>query len=331
MNLIHIISAAIMLGAQSSPTVANPRRLVVVDSFTIKCSTVSSGSNSNGLTIGGSAGNTSASGSGTLPEPLQIADPASFGAGLAEVLKSALSEDKTWTVLDLPATPTPGQIGGSEPDPSELKPQFFIRATAIDMNVSSSSGGLNVGQIGGGQGQVKNKVILDIKLVDAATKVVLETVRATGTKTSSKNFLGLYDKDDKKIFGWDAFLESPLAEAANLAVKDGVKKLSAKLAKYPWEADVASIATENGKEAIYLNVDKESGLTLGQELEAFIPGEPIKDKKTGVVIGRARDKVIGRVKVVDVSSDLIVVEALNEIKVEIGMKVRLIKNKENSL
>lgn len=325
MNSILLLTAALLMHGQAKTTPTGPRRLVAVDSFTIKCTSVSSGSGPNGLSIGGSIGNTSGSGSGTLPEPVEIVDPAAFGDGLAEVLKSALSEEKAWTVLDLPTVLPQDKLGTVEPDPNELKPQFLIRATAIDMNVSTSSGGINIGSIGGGQGAVKNKVVLDIKLVDSGTKVVLETVRAVGTKTSSKNFLGLYDKDDRKVFGWEAFLESPLAEAASLAVKDGVKKLAAKLAKYPWEADVASIATENGKEAIYLNVDKESGLTLGQELEAFIPGEPIKDKKTGVVIGRARDKVIGRVKVVDVSSDLIVVEALNEIKVETGMKVRIPK------
>lgn len=317
-----------------SPTSQAVSRVVAVDSFTIKCSTVSSGGGAGSFGVSAGSGNTSLGGGASGPEPLEISDPASFGAGLAERLKSELTNAQFWTVVDRPATADPNATLGTPPaeEPAEgnefLKPQFLIRATAIDMNVSSAKGGLNVGILGGGQKEVRNKVVIDLKLVDPKTLVILESVRGTGTKSTKSNFLAAFAKEDVEIFGWQQFKESPLSEAADLAIKDGVKKLGDKLAKYPWEATIAAVTTENKKPAYYLSVGKESGLKVGQELELFIPGEPIKDAKSGKVLGKTRPKIIGKVRVVDADSELIVVEPLDQVVIEVGQSVRFVKEEK---
>jgi hypothetical protein len=86
----------------------------------------------------------------------------------------------------------------------------------------------------------------------------------------------------------------------------------------PW-----SLWRKNGKQAIYLKVGPDSGLKLDQELEVIIPGAPILDKKSGKVLGRARPTLVGRVRVVDVESEIVVVEAMGGITVVSGMAVRL--------
>lgn len=317
LSILHLLVSA------TSGPVSAPRRVISVDEFAIKCSAVSSGNSGSGFSMSASAGNMSGGGGASGPEPLQLGDPNGFSQGLAEILKSALAENAAWTVVDTKVPPP----GAAPPTAEELelavRPQFLIRATVVDLNVSSSSGGINISALGGGEKQIKNKVVLDLKLVAPVTGVILETVRAVGTKTTKNNFLSAYAKDDMKVFNWDQFRESPLAEAADLAIKDGVKKLAEKLGKYPWEAEVVAVIEENGKQAIYLNVGPDSGLKLDQELEVIIPGAPILDKKSGKVLGRARPTLVGRVRVVDVDSELVVVEALEGITVESGMAVRL--------
>lgn len=323
MNLVTLFAVSVLAPGPVSQTSPVLRQLAYIETFAIKCSSVSSGSGS-GFSMSGGTGGTTVAGGASGPEPLILSDPAGFSSGLVEMLKSEMASSKYWYVLDVPARLDP-TIQPPPPQEGDLKPQFLVRATAIDLNVSGSAGGLSLGPLGGGQKQIRNKVVLDVKLVDPTTQLVLETVRATGSKTTKTNFLAAFAKGDQKVFGWAEFKESPLFEAADLAIKDGVAKLGQKLAKYPWEAEISAAAEEDDKAVFYLNVNGDCGLTVGQSLDVFVSGDPVLDVKSGKVMGRKRPKVVGAATVADTSSELVVVEPIGETKIEVGMHVRLKK------
>lgn len=316
-----ILLSLILVAPPPKPVVQGPPRLVQVESFTIKCSRVSSGT---GASLSLTGGNTTATGSGTGPAALDLTDPVGLAKGLQEVLESALADSPIWAVVKALEQDAGGTAMGAPPSPEEgpsLKPQFLIRATITDLNVSSKGGGLNISGIGGSQNKIRNRVVLDLKLIDPATTIVVETVKGQGVKETKHNFLGTFDDNDDPSFGWKEFQESPLAEACDLAIKDGLKRLEEKLAKYPWMAEIVAVREDGA----YINVGPNSGLATGQILEVVEIGEPIVDAKSGRVLGSGKVKVLGTAKVVEADSDLVVLEAVDGLVLKPGQKVRLKK------
>ncbi|MCA0360096.1 MAG: hypothetical protein LCH41_03485 [Armatimonadetes bacterium] len=314
-TMISALLALSITGIQTSPI--QPKRVVGLESFTVKCTQVTSGSSASVSVIGGGGG---ASGTATTPSSIQIADPEGFASGLGEMILSSMSEQKSWLVV---STPVAGSDSDPEPEqPTVMRPEYLIRATIVEMTVSGSGGGINIGSLGGGQNQIRNRVKLDVKLIDASTRLVIETVAAQGSKSTKENLLGFYGKNSTKLFGWQEFKESPLGGAAELAVQDAVKKLTEKLAKKPWSAEIVAVEREEDSDLLYLNLTKDAGISEGAELEVYIPGEPIKDEKTGRVIGETKAKVLGRARVVERDTDLVTLQPLGEFRAKAGMRVR---------
>ena len=315
------------------PQMIGPKRTIVVDSVDVKCASVTNGVGSGGSgSINIFGGNNSVSGGATVPVAVPINDPNGFGSGLAEMMITALDQSKGFVVLDRPKVavdPNIGAAGVQPPPPTEIKPgdlpQLLIRASVTDLTVSSRTGGINLGALGGKRDEFTNKVVMDMRLVDPVSNLVLETVRCSGQKSSKSDTLGLYAKDDTKLFGYDQFASSPLGEATRLALEDGVKKLMAKLAKYPWQAVIVDVVEESDGSVAYLNVGEDCGLRVGDVLEAIREGKDLVDPATGRLLGKSRATVLGRVTVVSVDGVSVRVKAVGELKAEAGMVVRFVR------
>lgn len=333
MGLLLVSLAVESLASQrstgSQPSLKGPKRTVSVASFAVKTAAVGAPS---GLSVGGGFGNTNTSGS-AHNWSISVQNASEFGTGLAEVMITSLIESKGFIVLDsdttgnLPTTNSgftgaPGQANVNPPvDPSHL-PEFIIRATVTELSCRQRSGGISVGGIGGGQRQFENKVTIEVRLVDPLTGEVVESVKATGTKTSRNSLFdatkwtkGTYTNPSTKILDltYGDFQSTPLAEAARLATEDACKKLIERSAKRPWEARVIKIVDEEEGLEFYLNLNEDSGLQVGDSLELLIQGELIKDPKTGRVTGRLRPKPLGRVKVALVDHERVVCMPLTSI------------------
>lgn len=282
--------------AKKRPPLIPPKRLVAIASIDIKLTT---GPAPNKVSFG--AGLNNASASATAADGyIDIPNPSDFGEGLTDVMITSLTESKGFSVVDLPAGAAPGT--GS---PDEAVPELLVKAVIVEMSCRKRSGGLSIGDISGGHGQYENKVTMDVRLVDPVTNVVVDSVKATGRKTSkssifgAKTYLGsIWDPNTKILdLSYGDFEDSPLAEATRLATQDAAKKLIEKAQKRPWEAKVIKVVQEDSGPEFYLNVGGDCGLKVGDKLNLLQLGEPIVDDKSGKVIGRTRSKLVASVEV----------------------------------
>lgn len=279
--------------APKRPPLIPPKRLVAVQFIDIK---LTKGSSPNTVGFGFGAGNTSGGGAQSDGD-IVVTNTANFAAGMGNVMITSLTDSNGFLVVDLPATPSPGT------DPEGETPELVLRAVITDMSCRKRSGGLLIGDLSGGQGQYENKVTMDVRLVDPATNLVVDSVKATGRKTSKSSIFGATKysslNTSTKILdlSYRDFEDSPLSEAARLATQDAVKKLIEKAQKRPWEARVVKVVViEEGYE-FYLNVDGDCGLQEGDQLELLQLGDPLIDPKTNRALGRAR-KAVGTVIVI---------------------------------
>lgn len=132
-------------------------------------------------------------------------------------------------------------------------PDVLLRAVVIDVSCRKRSVGLALGDLGGGQGQFENKVVMDVRLVDPVTNLVIDSVKATGKKTSKSSIFSLakesnFDPTNKVLdLSYSDFEASPLMDAARLATEDAVKKLIEKSQRRPWEAKVILASLHSGE------------------------------------------------------------------------------------
>ncbi len=310
--LVLLTVVAFAQGTPKKPEVTGPKRLVAISSFEVKLGVPQSGPQ---VTVGASIGNTSASGTGQ-DGTIAIANPDEFSQGLTDMLVTALVGSNLFRVLD----PGAGAAGDS------LAPQFLIRASVTEMTCRFRQGGGGIGGVSFGQGSYENKVVLDVRLVDPLTNEVIESVRAEGKKSSKSSILGaekykggsLWNPGRKLLdLKYADYASSPLYDATRLSVEDAVKRLRSKILAKPWEAGVVSVVQEEDGLDLYLNLDGESGLKLGDTLELYRLGNEIRDATTGRVLGRTKPKLLGLLQVTSTEETFVIARPTGEISEDI--------------
>jgi hypothetical protein len=165
-------------------------------------------------------------------------------------------------------------------------------------------------------------VALDIRIYDAATGQILDSVRAEGNAKSSENSVNVEIKDSK--VGSSAFNSTPLGAASREAIERAVKFICDRMEKRPWEGAIAEIDIENDKiSALYLNAGKRTGINEGDEFDIFRSGRPIVNPETKVVIGRTKDTLVGRCKVETVDMDIAIAQPTQGSGFQKGDLIRL--------
>jgi len=301
------------------PPLIPPKRTVSIHTIEVKL-TKGSGPIGVGMSIG--FGNTSSSGSESDGE-IEISDPQEFSDGVRAVMMTSLSESKGFLVVDDGESSIPGGSGTTPPagEAPAAGPgsELVLRAVITDMTCRRRSGGIAIGDLSGGQGQFENKVTMDVRLIDPLTNIVVDSVRATGRKTSKNSIFGatkysVWDPATKILdLSYKDYEDSALAEATRLATQDAVKKLIEKSQKRPWEARVIKIIEENGELEFYLNATEDTGLRNGDELELIQQGESIIDESSGKVLGRKRDVLLGTVLVVLTDDERVICRATSKV------------------
>jgi len=316
---------------KNRPAMVGPKRSVSVLPFDIR---LTQGSGSSGVSFGGGFNNTSANGASS-DGTISIPNPAEFGSGLATVMITALTDSRGFSVIEMDEPPANGAL--VQTPASASKPQYIVRAVVTEMTCRQRSGGISIGGIGAGQGQYENKIVIDARLIDPVTYAVIESVTATGKKTSKGSIFqatkyagGSMWFPATKVLDLTLtdFQASPLADASRLAVEDAVKKLIEKASKRAWEAYVIRVIQEDTGPEVYLDVESDCGLKNGDSLDLCQPGEELTDPKTGRVVGRARPKVLGRLTVFQTDADRVICKPVAELadKPELlaaGLLVRL--------
>ena len=258
-----------------------------------------------------------------------------LGTGLTEMLTTALVDSNRFVILEraamaditteqaLGATPTVNPAAATTAG-HVLGAQQLIRGAVTEFSSSSSSVGGSSGvggaiggalggalgggtSIGGSRSTAEATVVLDIRIYDASTTQILESVKGTGKVKTSANSASV--NIGTVNLGAGNFQNSPLGEATRRAIADCVQQICRKMEKYPWEARVADLEADGS--TLYLNAGGNMGVKAGDEFDIFHPGRDIPDPDTKVSIGRTLDTKCGHVRVDSVTPGLAIAKVVS--------------------
>jgi curli biogenesis system outer membrane secretion channel CsgG len=130
------------------------------------------------------------------------------------------------------------------------------------------------------------KVGVDYRIVDTTTGVQLFASSGKGEfRKTSGGVLGFGSKSSKDASLKDGALRDALAKTMN--------NIQGQLTSDLWSGRIADVKGAN----IYINAGKQTGIKVGDILVAQKLGEQILDPETGVSLGRAPGKILGKVKI----------------------------------
>lgn len=249
--------------------------------------------------------------------PDAVPSPAAFGAGMTEMLTTALVKVDRFVVLerkDLSAIRSEQALGTDSIANAEfaakagklLGAQAMVRAVVTEYGTRSSASGLNSRYVRGmdlTHTSQSARVVVDIRIFDAETGQIMASERAEGSSTS--NGLGVQVARREGNLGTSTFGETPLGRAARDAIEKSVAFIVEKLDSVPWKGRIAEIdaGPDGAPTALYVNAGSRMGLKRGDVLEVYSLGRPIVDPDSGAVIGQTGG-IIGRCRLQEVSPDM---------------------------
>lgn len=194
-----------------------------------------------------------------------------------------------------------------------------------ELSFKKNTTGLGAGvleEIIGGTANFVATVGIDLKIIDVETGQILDSIHCEGRVGNRTSYVGF--SNSEFAIGHASFDSSPIAKAMRSAINEGVKKLSKRLERMPWEARVASIGGSEGEQTLYLNFGEASNLKVGTTLEVFKPGKTIVDPQTREVLGREDDVVRGTCRIRTLNAKFSVAIVTSGSGFEVGDGVRLL-------
>lgn len=229
-----------------------------------------------------------------------------LGEGMAEMLTTALINSGRFIVVERQAITdvlAEQDFGASGRTTSQGAPQFgrvlpaqiMIRGAITQFGLRESGGGgaLSIKGIDVGLAASQAQVGVDIRIYDATTGQVLDSVRCEGKASAAGLDFGYSESDWG--FGTGAFQNTPLGKAAAKAIDKAVIAIITKTENVPWEGRVIKAA---GGE-VYINAGANSGIRAGDTFSVYRPGEELIDPQTGMSLG-SESSMVGTVTITQV-------------------------------
>ena len=141
-----------------------------------------------------------------------------------------------------------------------------------------------------GASRVSASVIVDLRLIDAATGEVLASAKGNGSASSTGVGSDLI-KGDQQISASGAW-STPLGQASRAAVTRVVEQLVAGMPEPRWSAKVVEVR----EGVVYLNAGTDGGVSPGLVLEVYEAQQPLIDPDTGRNLG-APDRLLVEIQV----------------------------------
>lgn len=141
-----------------------------------------------------------------------------------------------------------------------------------------------------GASRVTAAVIVDLRMVDAATGEVLASAKGSGN-ASTTGVATDVTKDDQQINATGSW-STPLGQASRAAITKVVEQLVAGLPAPKWSAKIVDV--RDG--VVYLNAGADGGVSPGQVLAVYEVQPALIDPDTGKNLG-APDKLLGEIQV----------------------------------
>ena len=141
-----------------------------------------------------------------------------------------------------------------------------------------------------GASKVSAMVVVDLRMVDAATGEVLASATGNGSASSTGVATDL-TKGDQQITASGAW-STPLGQASRAAITKVVEQLVAGMPVPRWSAKVVDV--RDG--VVDLNAGTDGGVSPGEILEVYEVQPPLIDPDTGKNLG-APDKLLGVIQI----------------------------------
>lgn len=236
---------------------------------------------------------------------INIPAPTDFGTGLTEMLTTSLVNTGRFICLERKAiadiqaeqtlmTSPLGDPTSAPPAGKLLGAQALIRGAVTEYTYTATNTGGSASFLKGisiGASKAEAAVVLDIRFYDAATGVILDSVKAEGRAKSSGKAIDI-DKSGLKMSA-TGFSQTPLGRATREAIDKAVLLICKRMEIIPWEGRIADVE----EDTIYVNAGSKVGLKEGDILQVVRPGKTIIDPETKTVIGRTKDTTVGVIKI----------------------------------
>jgi len=162
---------------------------------------------------------------------------------------------------------------------------FSYTQQSVGANALNVIKGLKVGA-----SRVSAAVVVDLRMIDAATGEVLASATGNGSASATGVAADL-TKDDQQISSSGTW-STPLGQASRAAITKVVEELVAGMPAPRWSAKIVDV--RDG--VVYLNAGADGGVSPGQVLEVYDVQAALIDPDTGKNLG-APDKLLGEIRV----------------------------------
>ncbi len=239
-----------------------------------------------------------------------------LGDGMADLLVSELVRTRCFTVVEreqfgrivdeisLQKHPYFRKEGRTEQ--GRLKGAHYqIRGVVRDF--SQSGGGafwLAVRKLAfGGKGYVA-RVSMTLTLIEVETGRIIDSVGCIGTARARQ----IYGKSEYNnvAFGGELFFKTPLGEATQEAVRQGVEGIIRVIPRQPWRLMIA----ETRGSLLVLNGGADRKIKVGQIYRVRTPAQPVTDPETGDVLDTLPGPALGVIRIVRADRKLAYAEAV---------------------
>jgi len=226
-----------------------------------------------------------------------------LGSGMAEMLTTSLVNTGKFCVVErkavsdilqeqnLAASGRTKETGAAKIG-KMLNAQILVHGAITEFEAQNSGGGQGFSYAGLslGMSQRKAHVAVNIRLYDATTGEIIDSLRCEGKASASgidvgANVLGAG-------FNTGSFTKTPLGKATQQVIDQAVAFIIERMSKIPWQGSVVTV-----KEGlIYMNAGKNLGIQVGDEFNVYKKTEELVDPESGTVLGNEVKK-IGRIKI----------------------------------
>lgn len=255
-----------------------------------------------------------------------------LGHNLTLMLESALRDTGRFVLVEREQLPDvlaeqnlagSGRVAASQVARKGLiRPARYLATGAITEVAEDHSGfggGIGIGGIHLGGTRLEAHLAVIVKLVDTTTGEIVAQRRVVGKAgRTAWNVGGSVGRMSTELGG---FLKTPLGEAAQDCIHQAARFIAIEMEKQPIEGCVVKTG-DDGR--VIVNRGAEYGVQVGQEFVMVRPGELLLDPETGAVLDRAAAKVIGHLKVTEVTEKVSYCQVLDgESNPETGVTVQI--------
>jgi len=234
------------------------------------------------------------------------ANPGQVGASLTEQLTTALINTGRFIILERKAMDEVlgeqdlGASGRVNQETAAAKgrvigAEWLIKAAITEYTdkKSRSGGGIVIGGVALGGTKREAFVAMDVRIVDAATGEVIDSLKADGRAKSSGALGGI--SIGGVVLAGAKEDTTPIGQATRAALTNAIDFICQRMEQLPWQSRVMEV---DGKE-ITVTGGKNMNLKVGDTFQVYHRGKALIDPETGQTLGY-RETRLGVLKVTEV-------------------------------